>query len=184
MRIYKQVFKKSLTFCAIAMLISMAMGCSALRPQVALASDKQAPIFIPPTLVSAFTQTPTPDLTDPLNSQVKDCKNDLEYLNDLNYPDGTFVKPGETLEKQWKVKNSGTCNWNATYTLRLIDGIELGAVNPQSITPLRAGVDGTIQIVFTAPTEPGNYVSTWQAFGPDGKSFGEYISIEINVVQE
>lgn len=184
MQITKFLHKKVFKFIPIAVLLCMAMGCNALRPQAVLPSDQQVPIFVPPTLMSVISPTPTPDLTDPLNSQVKDCKNDLEYLSDLTYPDGSFVKPNQTLEKQWKVKNSGTCNWNETYTLRLIDGIALGAVEPQSITPLRAGVEGTIQIVFTAPIEPGNYVSTWQAFGSDGNSFGEYISIEINVVQE
>jgi hypothetical protein len=183
MRINKAAFKKVTLFLSIAMLMSMAMGCTALRPLSAVPSDKQVPLFIPPTLMSVITSTPTPDLTDPLNSQVKDCKNGLEYISDLTYPDGTFVKPGESLDKQWKVKNNGTCNWNETYSLRLISGPDLGAVDPQSITPLRAGVEGTIQIVFTAPTEPGNYISTWQAFDPDGKPFGEYFSIEINVVQ-
>ena len=38
-----------------------------------------------------------------------------------------------------------------------------------------------IRIVFTAPTEPGKYTSTWQAYGPDGQPFGDYISILINV---
>ena len=184
MQINKSKFTKAFAIITIAMLMCMAMGCSALRPQTVLPSNQQVPIFVPPTLVPAISPTPTPDLTDPLNSQVKDCKNDLEYLSDLSYPDGAFVKPGQPLEKLWKVKNSGTCNWNETYTIRLIEGINLGAAEPQSITPLRAGMEGTLQIVFTAPSEPGNYVSTWQAFGPDGKPFGEYISIEINVVQE
>ncbi len=184
MQINKPVFTKAFAIITIALLMCMAMGCSALRPQTVLPSDQQVPIFVPPTLVPAISPTPTLDLTDPLNSQVKDCNNDLEYLGELSYPDGTFVKPGESLKKQWKVRNSGTCNWNETYTLRLIGGINLGAAEPQSITPLRAGMEGTIQIVFTAPSEPGNYVSSWQAFGPDGNAFGEYIFIEINVTQE
>lgn len=170
-------------FTAMVMLLCMTMGCTALRPQASLPSDKQSPLYIPPTLVPAVAATATSDATDPLNAQDPDCTNDLKFINDLTLPDGSFVKAGATLDKQWEVKNSGSCNWNETYSIRLINGPELGATSPQTITPLRSGVKGTLRIEFTAPSDPGNYVSTWQAFSPDGKAFGEYFSIEINVTE-
>jgi len=157
-------------------------GCSALRPNVTLPVSEQAPIYIPPTLAAASLATPTADLTAS-NAKGQTCTNDLTFLDDISIPDGTNVEPGATLDKQWDVKNSGTCDWDETYSVRLIEGSDLGATNPQAITPLRADVEGVIRIVFTAPLEPGNYISKWQAYGPNGEAFGQFFSIEINVIE-
>lgn len=141
-------------------------------------------MYIPPTLVAVNYRTPTPDASNPLDSQVPGCTNQMSVVKDLTIPDGTYVKPGSSLDKQWDVKNSGTCNWNETYSIRLINGPDLGATSPQAITPLRSGVEGTIRVVFTAPNETGNYVSSWQAFDANGQAFGDSFWIEINVSSE
>jgi len=92
------------------------------------------------------------------------------------------VTAGSNLDKQWRVKNGGTCNWNESYSIRLISGSDLGAANPQAIIPLRGGVEGVIRITFTAPNEVGNYTSSWQAYDPSGQAFGDFFSMEINVI--
>jgi hypothetical protein len=84
----------------------------------------------------------------------------LSYLKDLTIPDGSVVKAGDSIQKQWQVRNDGTCNWNDQYTIRLISGSPLGASSPQGIVPARGGAEGIIQINFTAPAEAGNYTST------------------------
>ena len=74
------------------------------------------------------------------------------------------MAPGSTLDKQWLVQNSGDCNWDARYRLRLISGDALGAATEQALYPARAGTQATLRILFTAPQEAGDYVSEWQAF--------------------
>jgi hypothetical protein len=168
---------------AAALLVFLLAGCSALRPRVTLPTGEQAPIYIPPTLAAASLVTPTADLTAAASAQGENCTNELTFLGDISIPDGTSVEPGTTLDKQWDIKNSGTCDWDETYSIRLLDGPDLGATTPQAITPLRTDVEGVIRIVFTAPQEPGNYISKWQAYGPDGEPFGQFFSIEINVIE-
>jgi methionine-rich copper-binding protein CopC len=51
----------------------------------------------------------------------------------------------------------------------------------QPLYPARAGTQATLRIVFTAPTEPGTYQSTWQAVDPDGNLFGDTVFMEIVV---
>ena len=85
------------------------------------------------------------------------------------------------MDKQWLVANSGTCNWNERYHLKLIDGPALGAATDQILYPARAGSQATLRILFTAPTDTGTYKSTWQAFGPGGDAFGDTIYIQIVV---
>jgi hypothetical protein len=179
----KRTASRLLFLLAATMMVFLLAGCSALRPKVTLPVSEQAPIYIPPTLAASSLATPTTDLTAAASAHGENCTNELTFLGDISIPDGTSVAPGTTLDKQWDIKNSGTCNWDETYSIRLLEGPDLGASTPQAITPLRADVEGVIRIVFTAPQEPGNYISKWQAYGPDGEPFGQFFSIEINVVE-
>jgi hypothetical protein len=101
----------------------------------------------------------------------------------VTIPDGTVVAHGSTLDKQWLVQNSGDCNWDSRYRLRLISGDALGAASEQALYPARAGTQATLRILFTAPQEAGAYVSEWQAFDANGIPFGESFFMKIEVQQ-
>lgn len=92
-----------------------------------------------------------------------------------------LVLPGAPVDKQWLVTNSGTCNWDSRYHLKLISGDAMGAATEQALYPARAGAQATLRIVFTAPQEAGTYQSEWHAVAPDGQIYGDQISIEIVV---
>jgi hypothetical protein len=126
------------------------------------------PTFTPPP-EPTFSPTPTPPCTD-----------GLAFIEDLTVPDGTIVAPGASLEKQWRVQNNGSCNWDARYRLKFVGGLEMGA-SDQALYPARAGTQATLRINFTAPLEPGSYTTAWQAFGPEGEPFGDAIYMEIIV---
>jgi hypothetical protein len=102
-------------------------------------------------------------------------------LEDVTIPDNSIVAPGSTLDKQWLVQNSGSCNWDNHYRLRLINGDTLGASPEQALFPARAGMQATLHTVFTAPLEAGDYISEWQAFDAKGIPFGESFFIKITV---
>lgn len=121
------------------------------------------------------TQPPAPSATP-------DCINSLTYLNDLTIPDGSQVPAGSSLDKRWKVYNSGTCNWDERYRVRLISGSALGA-QEQALYPARGGTELIIQINFTSPQEPGTYQSAWQAYDPQGNPFGDPFYMDI-IVQD
>jgi hypothetical protein len=63
--------------------------------------------------------------------------------------------------------------------LRLIDGNGLGVSPEQALFPARAGLNAVLRIIFTAPVEPGEYYSEWQAFDDQGFPFGESFLIKI-----
>lgn len=102
-------------------------------------------------------------------------------MQDLTIPDGTIVAPESTLDKRWEVENTGNCNWDAKYRIRLIAGPELGAQKEQALYPARIGSQATIRILFKAPAENGSYRSAWQAFNAQGDPFGEPFFIDIKV---
>jgi hypothetical protein len=157
-------------------------GCDSLRPTRVQQYSPSSQLFMAPTMLPTSTivvqqeTQQTPQIT-----QVADCTNDLVYLGDLTIPDGTQVVPGTVLEKEWQVKNNGTCNWNESYTLQLVSGPALGAPSPQALVPARNGAEAVITISIIAPDEPARYSSTWRAFGPDGQPFGEWFSVEFIV---
>ncbi len=147
-------------------------------------------IFVPPTQPVATLVLPT---TTPIASPTSilptitpttgPCTNDLNFIDDVTIEDGTIVTPGSSVDKQWLVTNSGTCNWDASYHVKWIGGDPLGAVTEQVLYPARAGSQATIRILFTAPITAGTYPSQWQAYGPDDVPFGDPVYIEIVVTQ-
>lgn len=151
----------------------------------------EQPFYLPPitsatpnqiqtdqSLTETSKETPT---TEALITTSPACTNNLLFLEDETIPDGTKVEPGTLLDKRWLVENSGTCNWNSHYRLNLIAGSEMQAVPKQALFPARGSSHAVIRISFTAPDEPGQYQSTWQAFSPDDEPFGDPIFIDIIV---
>jgi len=160
-------------------MVLLLSGCGFLRPDRPLPLENQSGVFKAPTpLPTAALPEP---VSTPQSAQIENCTNDLVFLDDLTIPDGTQVDPGTVLDKEWKVKNNGTCNWNDTYTVRLVSGSDLGAVSPQALVPARNGTEAVIRISITAPSDPGRYTSTWRAYGADDQPFGEWFSVEIVV---
>jgi hypothetical protein len=121
-----------------------------------------------PTYPVSLTPTPT-------------CVDGLSFLSDVTLPDYSIVSTGSSLDKQWLVLNSGSCNWDGRYRLRLVGGDAMGVSTEWSIFPARAGTQATLQMDFTAPQEPGQYFSEWQAFDPQGFPFGDSFFIKIIV---
>lgn len=177
-----------------ALLAWLTAGCSLGAANESALSLPYQP-FIAPTLVPTPLPTHTPSPTplvvetetvqnEPVTSidaSGETCTDNLAFVDDLTIPDGTVVVAGSTLDKQWEVENSGTCNWEEGYQIRLISGEDLGAGSEQALVPARAGSRTTIRIVFTAPDDPGDYRSAWQAFNPQGVAFGDPFFIDFSV---
>ncbi|RJP55478.1 MAG: hypothetical protein C4583_00520 [Anaerolineaceae bacterium] len=137
-----------------------------------LAPVEATPIIFP-------TDTPPPILEPP--TPIPPCTDNLSWLADVSFADDTTVQPGQSIDKQWLVQNSGTCDWDARYTLRNINGETLGASAEIPLFPARAGAQVTLRIVFVAPSAAGTVRSEWQAAGPDGTLFGDTVYIQIVV---
>lgn len=169
-------------------LITILAACGSL-PQLPFSPPKPtatayraptAAVPLTPLVALPPTQAPTPELVD-FPTATPACSNNLSYIADLTIPDGTVVTAGETIDKRWQVKNTGTCNWDQSYRFRLTAGSDLGASNEQALFPARSGIEFPYRILFTAPQESGTYRSAWQAIDPQGQSFGDPVFIEVIV---
>ncbi len=171
-------------FCAYLILALLLVGCAGQNGQA------PTPLLTPSPDVGALIVTlapeePAVEEMEPTQSikenATGDCEDSLIFLQDVTIPDGTVVVPESTMDKRWEVENSGNCNWDENYRVRLIAGPEMGAQKEQALYPARSGTQATIRILFKAPTEPGTYRSAWQAFNPQGEPFGDPFFIEIVV---
>ena len=109
------------------------------------------------------------------------CQDGLTFVSDITIPDGSEIEANATLDKRWEVNNSGNCNWDERYRLRLMSGEGLNVAEEQMLYPARSGTQAVLRIVFQAPETPGNYRSAWQAYNPDGQAFGDPIFIDFIV---
>lgn len=167
---------------AILVVLFCLIGLTACAPSLSASEVTGTPVFYRPA--PPLDATPTPnenpqDLSRPLSTPV--CIDNLTYLSDVTIPDGTEVQPNATMDKRWEVKNSGNCNWDDRYRLRLIAGPDMGSPKEQALYPARSGSQVVLQIIFQAPTDPGSYRSAWQAYNSDGQPFGDPFFIDIMV---
>lgn len=145
--------------------------------------------YIPPTSPQTTEKpfaTPIPSKTSIIQTVQTNvfnsiCSDGLLFIQDLTIPDGTQVQPGELLDKRWEVENSGSCNWDNNYRVRLIAGPAMGASEELALYPARSGTRAIIRMIFTAPIEPDRYRSAWQAYNSQEEPFGDPFFIEINV---
>ena len=152
----------------------------ALAEQTVVAQTQNAPTQtpLPPTSVLTetaiqSTNTPVPTNTPlPTATRVSYC-DWVSFVKDVTIPDGTTLYPGETVVKTWRLKNRGTCAWNADYMLVYSSGAQMGSTTavrlPGYVPP---GQEVDVSVTLTAPTEKGTYVGYWMLRNSSGVLFG------------
>ena len=140
-----------------------------------------------PTPTSTVTPLPTATLINiaPLATTIvaiptSSC-NMMSYVNDVTIPDNTPMTPGKTFTKTWKVKNSGTCAWEAGYKFAFTGGDAMSGVTytlPQSV-PANSQID--ISVAMTAPSKTGSIRGNWRMSTTAGQFFGDEVYLVILV---
>ena len=128
-----RVFGRGLCVLLACMVVFTASGCK--TESKGMENIDYQP-FVPPTLSPTKQPTPT-EKPKEKNTPVpipgmevessSGCTDNLVFIQDITIPDGTIVVAGSTLDKQWEVENTGTCDWGEGYTLRLYTGLSLNS---------------------------------------------------------
>lgn len=128
------------------------------------------------TATGAFAQ-----VTDASGTVVSLCDS-LEFVADVNVPDGTNMSPGQDFLKTWRVKNTGSCVWEAGYELVYAGYADEMSGQWQPLTQVvQPGQEVELSVQFQAPDEIGEYLSAWQMASPRGITFPEAIYVKIIV---
>jgi len=113
---------------------------------------------IPTVLVTQISQVP--------------C-NRFDFVSDITVGDYTNFYPGSTFTKTWRVRNSGTCSWNSTYSLVFDSGSSLGGPASVALPGVVApGQMVDLSVTLQAPSYSGTYRGYWKLQSPDGVRFG------------
>jgi hypothetical protein len=188
---------------AVPILTQLASTALALQTQTALAaptatstpqanSVPEATNTLLPTNTPLITNTPQPGapsatpltLKTPKPPTQASCDN-MVGIDDVTYPDGTVVIPGEIMEKTWRIKNLGPCTWNQDYALTFGyggEGTDWKNAKPAHIPNLiQPGQTVEITVTLRAPTESGSYGAYFRMKNDKGFFFGNFIWIAIRV---
>ena len=95
------------------------------------------------------------------------------FVADVTIADGSYIAPGNTFTKTWRIRNCGTATWTTGYKLVWTAGTAMAAqtvVNlPYAVQP---GQTVDISVQMTAPQESGSYKSEWMLENESGSRFG------------
>jgi Tol biopolymer transport system component len=122
------------------------------------------------------TETPPPPVTTEAG-----CTLGSQYVADVTIPDGTVMSPGAAFVKTWKVKNSGTCDWDAGFQLIFVGGAQMSGPASVALSAVPAGGQTDISVNQTAPTTYGTHKGTWRIRAGDGTVFGTNLTVLIEV---
>jgi len=159
---------------------------TATPPPTPTPSPKVAQATLPPTTTPVESPTPTvlpPTETAPAvppaatpESQTGEaptgCTNIAVFNADVTVPDGTSFRQGDTFAKTWRIRNVGTCDWGAGYTLVFAGGDAMSAPLSNPLPEIPHDTLADISVNLTAPARGGVYQSNWEFQGPDGERFG------------
>ena len=142
-----------------------------------------------PTMTSTLTPTSTPTVTNtptktlPTSTSVLPTSScySLAFISDVTIPDNTNMVPGEKFTKTWRVRNNGSCAWDAGFKLKSTGGNSLGGTALILTKDVNPGATTELSIFMTAPNKPGTYQSNWRMSNADGAYFGDDMYVIINV---
>ena len=129
-----------------------------------------------PIVVSGTPSTATPDP----GALGYGCNNSI-FIRDVNYPSGTTVSPGEEFVKTWKVKNTGTCEWQYNYGMAIVvDNDFDSSWNPlgRNVQP---GQWAEVSVIVTAPKHDGTFTGYWRMADAGGNPFGATLALTVVV---
>src|SRR5512140_2733698 len=99
--------------------------------------------------------------------------NAAQFVADVTIPDGTYINPGSTFVKTWRIKNVGTCAWSTSYSLVFANGEPMNGASPIFMPRyIGPGMNVDLSVKLTAPTAGGTYRSYWQPQSGTGAVFG------------
>jgi len=99
--------------------------------------------------------------------------NRAEFVKDVTVPDGSYIAPGASFTKTWRIRNTGTTTWTTANRLVFSGGDSLGAPSsvafPYSVSP---GYWMDISVPLRAPNAAGTFQGNWMLQSSDGTLFG------------
>ena len=159
---------------------------SAAMTQTALAAPSKTPVYTPtnlPTFAPAATSAVStlPAVTQAAAISPTASCYQLRFVSDVSIPDNTQMTPGQTFTKTWKVKNTGSCAWDAGFKFAFVGGEAMNGATYTLPSSVAANADLDISIPMTAPNKTGSLRGNWRMSTAGGTYFGDEVYVLIMV---
>jgi hypothetical protein len=105
----------------------------------------------------------------------------LSFVSDVTIPDNTPVNAGQTFTKTWKVKNAGSCAWDAGFKFGFTGGEQMGGTAYTLPSSVAAGAVTDISVAMTAPDKSGTLRGNWRMSTASGQFFGDEVYVQVVV---
>jgi hypothetical protein len=116
--------------------------------------------------------------TQPVVGATASCYG-LGFVSDVTIPDNTPVNSGQTFTKTWKVKNSGSCAWDAGFKFAFTGGDAMGGTTYTLPSAVAAGAVTDISVSMTAPNKTGTIRGNWRMSTASGQFFGDEVYVQV-----
>ena len=153
------------------------------------------------TIAPPPTTTPLPIPTQPLPSASTlpanasgvpalpaESPDNALFLQDITFPDDTFVWQNERFTKTWNIENNGTTTWDSSYKLVYWDSAPSDFAMAQEgqsvisiINSVEPGNQVTLSVKMTAPAALGTYINYFRMMNGEGQIFGDTLYVQIRV---
>src|SRR5690349_14841091 len=137
------------------------------------------------TPLASFTAAPTSTGgiafgTAPSTGATASCYG-LSFVSDVTIPDNTPVTAGQAFTKTWKVKNAGSCAWDAGFKFSFTGGEQMGGATVTLPSAVAAGAVYDISVPLTAPNKSGTLRGNWRMSTASGQFFGDEVYVQVVV---
>ena len=155
------------------------------QTQAALPTGTSTPTVTPsPTMTNTPTRTATSGTPfspiGGLPTTSSSC-NSMAFVDDVSIPDNTTMTPGQAFTKTWRVKNTGTCVWEAGFKFNFVGGDAMGSSALVLDKPVSPGAETDLSIAMVAPSTAGTIRSSWRMSTATGTFFGDEVYVQIIV---
>jgi len=108
---------------------------------------------------------------------------DAEFIQDVNFPDGSVIAPATTIIKQWRIKNAGSVTWPEGSKLIFLRGNRelLGETEEFAVPLAKAGESVDVSCPINVPGKAGHYSAYFKLADKDRAVFGHRFWIEFDV---
>lgn len=121
----------------------------------------------------------TPAMT-PTQAPPVVCQN-AALVADVTVPDGIVLTPGQTINKVWRVRNTGTCAWTEDDQLVFTRGETATSTKAIALPPTPPGETVDLTVPINAPTASGKHSGEWRFKNKNGTIFGTPLTVVVNV---
>jgi len=125
-----------------------------------------------------------PTVTPEEEVEGDECTFRAAFVDDVTIPDDTPVDANEAFDKTWRIRNSGTCVWEAGTTLIQVSGDDLSDIDTLAVPATEPDQELELTVAMKAPAAPGTYRSNWQLQTPDSRRYGGVFYAQIVVPDE